>query len=80
MQQGINPIARFLPMIILGIICVIFNIFIAPRKGRSRILYGILAVIPFFGFFSVLYLVSLPEKIIENKLDKIIELLQISEK
>jgi len=44
---------------------------LAGEKGRSRVLWGLLGIVPYFGIFSLLYLVG-TNRDIEKKLDVII--------
>ena len=50
----------------------ILNSSIAKRKGKSRALFGWFSVIPLVGFFLLFYLISLPEKELMDKIDKIL--------
>ena len=66
-------IAQFLPMIILAIPLAILNFNIAKRKGKSSGLFAFLGLIPLVNFFSFLYLISLIDKEVIDKLNSIIE-------
>ena len=50
----------------------IVNAVIAKRKGRSRALYGWLSIIPLVGYFLLFYLISLPDKELMDKIDRIL--------
>lgn len=65
-----------IPLLIMSIPIIIFNVFLARRKGKSLLLYGILSVLPPIGFFLAVYLASLTDKSISKKIDKIINLLE----
>lgn len=69
-------LASFIPLLILTIPIVIFNIFLAQRKGKNPLSYGALSLIPLVGFYIGLYLASLTDKSISDKIDKIINLLE----
>jgi hypothetical protein len=69
-------IISFIPLIIMTIPIVIFNVFLSKRKGRDPIVFGVLSVIPLVGFYLALYLASLTDKSISEKIDKIITLLE----
>ncbi len=68
--------ASFIPLLIMTVPIVIFNIFLARRKDKSPFLYGTLSIIPLVGFYLALYLASLTEKSISDKIDKIIDILE----
>lgn len=61
--------------LILMIPFAILNASIARRKGRSGAEFGWLSVIPFVGFFIAIYLVSLTDKVLQDKVDKILQVL-----
>ena len=66
----------FLPLIIMTISIVIFNIFLSKRKGKNLVLYGIVSLIPLVGFYLAIYLASLTDKSVSDKIDKIIKMLE----
>ena len=66
----------FIPLILMTIPIVILNITIAIRKGKNPAMYGILSIIPILGFFVCLYLASLTDKSINEKIEKIIKILE----
>jgi hypothetical protein len=57
----------------IAIPIAILNANIAKRKGKSAAEFGWLSVIPFVGYFIAIYLVSLTDKALMDKVDKIIE-------
>ena len=67
-----SPLTSLIPMLIISIPIIILNISIAKRKGKEKILFGILGAIPIANFISMLYLISLTDKEILEKLDEII--------
>jgi hypothetical protein len=69
-------IASFIPLLIMTIPIVIFNVFLSKRKGRNPIAYGALSLIPLVNFYLAVYLASLTDKSISDKIDKIITLLE----
>jgi len=75
MQQQPGFLA-FIPLIMMTMPIVIINIFIAKRKGRNPILHGALSLIPLVGFYLAIYLASLTDKSVGEKIDKIIQLLE----
>jgi len=67
----------FVPLIILTIPLFFICRSLAQEKGRNVNLWSILGIIPAVNYFAVIYLVGAKNNILENKLDKIIELIQI---
>lgn len=51
---------------------LMFNILVAKRKGKSRIKYGLLSMIPYAPFYLTMYLVSVTDQEIKDKLDSLI--------
>jgi hypothetical protein len=71
-----NTFAPFIPIMIMTVPILILNIFIALRKGKNSVLFGILSLLPLVGFYIAIYLSSLTDKSIEEKIDKILNLLE----
>ncbi len=76
MEQAPVLASPLIPLFIMTIPIVIFNMFLSKRKGRNVILYGALSFIPFVGFYLAIYLASLTDKSVNDKIDKIISLLE----
>lgn len=74
-----NPIASFLPLIIISIPLIFIIRKIAIEKGKNVVLMTVLACIPIVSFFALWYIIGTPSKTIEDKLDKILEHLNSSE-
>ncbi|MBN2436413.1 MAG: hypothetical protein JXK07_14215 [Spirochaetes bacterium] len=72
-NQQPNMLVSFMPMILLTIPMIVLNCKVAKRKGRSQVLYLILSVIPIVNFFSCLYLISLTDIEVVEKLNSILE-------
>ena len=68
--------SAFIPLIIMTIPIIILNITIAIRKGKNPAVYGVFSIIPMIGFFLCLYLASLTDKSINEKIEKIIKILE----
>jgi hypothetical protein len=68
---------RFVVMLITWYLFVIplalVNANIAKRKGRSRTFYGWMSIIPFVGAFMSLFLISLTDKAVVDKIDRLLE-------
>jgi len=74
-----NPIISLLPLVIV-MVPMIFVIWrLAKEKGKNTTLWTILACIPFVNFIILPYIVGTPSKTLENKLNKILELLEKSD-
>ena len=66
-------IASFIPLILIGVVWGIFNASIAGRKGRNKVLFFFLSVIPVLWVFISIYLASLTDKDVLEKLGMISE-------
>ncbi len=69
-----NVLVSFLPLIILTVPIIILNISIASRKGKSPFLFGIVSLLPLVGFYVAIYLSSLTDKSLSEKIDKIMKI------
>ncbi|MFT3739827.1 MAG: hypothetical protein QM786_13810 [Breznakibacter sp.] len=70
-----NPILSLLPMILIMIPMIFVIRGLAKAKGKDLTLWTVLACIPFVNFIVLPYIIGVPSKIQEDKMDKIIELL-----
>lgn len=78
MEQSINqpnPFLSFLPLILIMVPMIFVIRALAKEKGKDVKFWTILACIPFVNFVILPYIIGTPSKIIEEKMDKIIELL-----
>jgi hypothetical protein len=75
-----NPILSLLPLIIIMIPMIFVIRKLSKEKGKDVILWTVLACIPIVNFIILPYIVGTPSKIIEDKMDKIIETLNRLEK
>ena len=78
MQQVARQPNPFITLIMFALIMmpmIIAISILAKEKGKNVILWTILACIPLVNFFIVPYIIGTPSKIQEEKLNKIIELL-----
>jgi hypothetical protein len=57
---------------------VFLNAAIAKRKGRSRVKYVLLSLIPLVGYFLLWNLISLPDKDLMDKINQILQLVEKS--
>jgi hypothetical protein len=70
-----NPILSLLPLIIIMIPMIFVIRKLAKEKGKDVILWTVLACIPIVNFIVLPYIVGTPSKILEDKMDIIIETL-----
>ena len=74
-----NLFGLFLPLLITTLPFIFLNGAIALKKGKNPIIYAIYSIIPFVGFYLTIYLISLPDHDLNEKIDKIIDLLSEQE-
>jgi hypothetical protein len=60
--SGVSMLWQLGPIVLLSIPFLIMNGFIAFRKGKSPILFVILALIPIANIFISMWLISLPDE------------------
>jgi hypothetical protein len=70
-----NAFASLLPMFIIMIPMIFIIRALAREKGKDVILFTVLACIPIVNFITLPYIVGTPSKILEDKIDKILETL-----
>ena len=68
-----NPIVAFIPLVLFTVPLIFVVRKLAIEKGKDVILWTVLACIPIVNIFITWYIVGAPSKIIEDKLDKILE-------
>jgi hypothetical protein len=68
-----SAFATFLPMIFLMIPFVIINGIVAERKGKNKLKYVLLSLIPPLGIYILFYLATFLDKDVQDKIDKIYE-------
>lgn len=69
---GAQLVTMLFTFVILMIPVVVLNVSIAKRKGKNAAEYGWLSVIPFVGYFLAIYLISLTDKSLQDKVDRIL--------
>ena len=72
---GAQLATMLVTFLILMIPIAILNATIAKRKGKNAAEFGWLSVIPMVGYFVAIYLLSLTDKALQDKVDKILETL-----
>ncbi len=70
---GAQLVTMLITFLMFMIPFAILNATIAKRKGKNAAEFGWLSVIPFVGFFVAVYLLSLTDKALQDKLDRILE-------
>ena len=75
MQQP-DPLLSFLPFLLISILFAILNFIIAPQKGKNRIVYLLLSLIPMLGTLLSIYLISLTDIKLLDKIEKIEQLVE----
>lgn len=68
-----NTLLTMAPIIMMSFPFIFLNAAIAAKKGRSMVKYGLLGLLPIANFYCAIYLVSLPDIAIKEKLDEILE-------
>jgi hypothetical protein len=68
MQGSPDLLLSLLPFLLVMVICFLFAIPISRRKGKG-LGYAVLCGLPFVGPFMLLYLVSLTDKSVSDRLE-----------
>lgn len=75
-----SPLLQMIPLAILTIPILIINMKLAKRKGRNMVLFFFLSLIPLVAYYVAIHLASLTDKSLNDKIDKILELLESKNK
>jgi len=67
---------QFLPLVLISILLMFICRSLAREKGKNITLWTILGLVPAVNFYSLLYLLGAPSKVLEEKMDRILNLLQ----
>lgn len=76
-DTGISGFTGFIPLILMGVIFGIVAYYIGKRKGKNRLVCFLLCLIPAFNGFYLLYLVSLTDKNVIERLDYLENLFEV---
>lgn len=76
---GRSIIFAIFPILFVSVPLMIVNYIMAKRKGKEPILFCLLSIFPFVGIPFAIYLLSLLDKKVEDKINKIYEKLGITE-
>jgi hypothetical protein len=71
--SGGSLITMLVTFLLIAIPIAILNSSIARRKGKSGAAYAWLSVLPLVGYFLAIYLISLTDRAVVEKLDRIAE-------
>ncbi len=71
-----NPLVTFLPLLLIMVPMIFVISTLAKEKGKNVTLWTILACIPLINIIILPYIVGAPSKTLENKLNKILEILE----
>jgi SNF family Na+-dependent transporter len=71
---GAQLITMLVTFALIGIPIALMNAAIAKRKGKSGAFYGWMSIIPAVGYFMVWFLISLTDKAIVDKIDRLLEI------
>lgn len=74
--SGGSLITVLVTFFLVGIPLALVNASIAKRKGKSGVLYGWLSLIPVLGYLLAIYLISLPDKELLDRVTQILDILQ----
>jgi hypothetical protein len=66
-DELVSLLVSLLPLLIVTLILFVFSIPISRRKGK-RFIYPLLCLIPFLTMFILLYLISLTDKQVLDRL------------
>ncbi len=67
---------QFLPLALISILLMFVCRSLAKEKGKNITLWTILGLIPAVNLYSLVYLLGAPSKVLEGKMDRILNLLQ----
>lgn len=68
-----NPMAAFLPMILIFLIIAIPVYKLAKEKGKNVVLWTVLACIPLVNIVSIIYIVGATNSRLEAKIDRLLK-------
>ena len=81
MQEfGIDSIVGLIPLSIMIIPFVLICHRLAKEKGKNVTLWTVLGIIPLVNFYAMVYLVGSVNTILEEKLDRVLLLLEVDKK
>jgi len=72
---GAGGFAGFIPLIIMMIPLIFICRQLAKDKGKNTTKYTILGCIPMGNYFALIYLVGTTNRIMENKVDRVLAII-----
>lgn len=72
-----NPFAlsQFFFLLLIGLPPALVCNFLAGQKGKDRVVWTILGIIPFVNLYAMIYLVGSRDEVLASKLDDVLKLL-----
>ena len=74
-NQGPAGYAAFIPLIIAMIPLIFICRQLAKEKGKNALKYTILGCIPLVNYYALIYLVGTPNRMVEEKLDRVLAMI-----
>ena len=68
-----ETIVSLVPFALVTLVLVVVNYRIAQRKVETASAYALLSLIPFVGWFILVYLLAMTDKAVYDKLDQLLE-------
>jgi len=69
-------LGALLPVVLVGIAFALSCYWLAREKGRNKVLWLVLGLIPVVNFFALPYITGAPSRILEEKVDRLLFLLE----
>jgi hypothetical protein len=73
-NQGFG-FAAFIPLILMMVPLIFICHRLAKDKGKNTVKYTILGCIPLVNYYALIYLIGTPNKIMEEKLDRVLAII-----
>jgi hypothetical protein len=74
-NQATAGYAAFIPLIIMMIPLIFICRQLAKDKGKNTLKYTILGCIPLVNYYALIYLVGTPNRMVEEKLDRVLAMI-----
>jgi len=75
MENQVSGFTGFIPLIIMMIPLIFICRRLAIDKGKNSVKYTILGCIPFVNYYAWFYLVGTPNRNLEEKLDRVLAII-----
>ncbi len=70
-EQSPSILLQFVPLLTMAVIFVPLGIILATRKGKSRLLFVLVAFVPIVNFLALIWLASLTDQAVLEELAKL---------